>query len=51
MSANVGQDQLIFEHSRTGRTNGTQMVDDVTTAPEIPEDLLRKTPPMLPESI
>jgi glycine dehydrogenase subunit 2 len=42
-------DQLIFEHSVAGRTNGTQMVDDVATAPEIPENLMRKTPPMLPE--
>ena len=41
--------QLIFEHSASGRTNGTQMVQDVTVAPEIPESLLRKKPPMLPE--
>ena len=49
MNPDVNKSQLIFEHSVAGRTNGTQMVDDVTTAPEIPENMLRKAPPMLPE--
>jgi len=49
LTTNNNRNQLIFEHSVAGRLNGTQMVANVTATPEIPENLLRKTPPMLPE--
>ncbi|WP_455198720.1 aminomethyl-transferring glycine dehydrogenase subunit GcvPB [Kaarinaea lacus] len=45
----MSENQLIFAHSRPGRTNGAQAVKETSAMPEIPETLLRKTPPMLPE--
>ena len=48
-SSDNKKNQLIFEHSVSGRINGTQMVDEITTVTEIPDNLLRKTKPMLPE--
>ncbi|WP_455217957.1 aminomethyl-transferring glycine dehydrogenase subunit GcvPB [Kaarinaea lacus] len=45
----MNTNQLIFAHSRPGRTNGVQAVKEASTTPAIPEALLRKKPPMLPE--
>ncbi|NOX76854.1 MAG: glycine dehydrogenase subunit 2 [Gammaproteobacteria bacterium] len=41
--------QLIFEHSRDGRVNGAQYLDGQADISAIPESLLRKTPPGLPQ--
>ena len=40
---------LIFEHSKPGRENTAQISRNVDTVSDLPEDLLRKTPPGLPE--
>lgn len=45
----MNENQLIFGHSRPGRINGAQAVNDTEATPTIPETLLRKKPPMLPE--
>jgi len=42
--------QLIFDHSRPGRINGAQAVNEPDAKPSIPENLLRKKPPLLPEA-
>jgi glycine dehydrogenase subunit 2 len=41
--------QLIFGHSRPGRTNGAQQVRGEASVSDIPESLLRKQAPKLPE--
>ncbi len=40
---------LIFEHSRPGRRNYSQSPATLTETGKIPHNLLRKTPPLLPE--
>src|SRR5665213_4229874 len=40
---------LIFEHSRPGRRNYSQSPVTATEIAGIPQNLLRKVPPMLPE--
>ncbi len=40
---------LIFEHSRPGRRNYSQSPSDVAEVTAIPPNLMRKTPPLLPE--
>ncbi|TFH07145.1 MAG: glycine dehydrogenase subunit 2 [Nitrosomonadales bacterium] len=40
---------LIFEHSRPGRLNYSQSPATKTKIKNIPQNLLRKTPPLLPE--
>ncbi|SFP84648.1 glycine dehydrogenase (decarboxylating) beta subunit [Nitrosomonas cryotolerans] len=40
---------LIFEHSRPGRRNYSQSPTTTAKTEKIPENLLRKTPPLLPE--
>lgn len=40
---------LIFEHSRPGRRNYSQSPATAAEIRNIPQDLLRKTPPLLPE--
>jgi glycine dehydrogenase subunit 2 len=40
---------LIFEHSKTGRHNGAQLPAEQNLAEDIPDNLLRKQPPALPE--
>jgi len=40
---------LIFEHSRPGRVNNTHTQRNATQASSIPDTMLRKTPPRLPE--
>jgi len=40
---------LIFEHSRPGRRNYSQAPATAASANKIPENLQRKTPPLLPE--
>ncbi len=40
---------LIFEQSKTNRTNKAQLMDETPSASLIPETLRRKTPPRLPE--
>jgi glycine dehydrogenase subunit 2 len=41
--------QLIFDHSRPGRSNGAQLVRGEASVGDIPESLLRKQAPKLPE--
>jgi len=41
--------QLIFEHSRDGRVNGAHHLDGQADISAIPEALLRRTPPGLPQ--
>ena len=40
---------LIFEHSRPGRRNYSQSPSDAVEVTDLPENLTRRTPPMLPE--
>lgn len=40
---------LIFEHSRPGRRNYSQAPADTGSVDKIPQNLLRKAPPLLPE--
>ena len=44
----MSQEKLIFEYSRPGRLNGAQATNDVPVT-DIPETLLRKKAPMLPQ--
>lgn len=49
MNNETQAEPLIFEHSRPGRVNGTQMARGESDVSNIPEALRRKTPPRLPE--
>ena len=40
---------LIFEHSKSGRTNTAQIPRNVDKVTDVPEQFLRQTPPGLPE--
>lgn len=40
---------LIFEHSQPGRLNYSQSPTIITKVTDIPQNLVRKIPPLLPE--